>query len=96
MGEKKVNNKREIRERFAEIMALPKEIVLDLPKITMIGNTQIFIENYKGIVEYDTEKIRINTSKGLIKIFGQNLEINTVTTEEIFITGGIENIEFGQ
>lgn len=96
MGEKKENNKKEIRERFAEIMALPKEIVLDLPKITMIGNTQIFIENYKGIIEYDSEKIRINTSKGLLKLFGQNLEINTITNEELFITGIIDNVEFSQ
>lgn len=87
-------NNKSIKEKMAEMLVLPKEIVLDLPKISMIGNTQIFIENYKGIIEYDTERIRINTSKGLIKIFGEDLYINTITTEEIFITGDISNIEF--
>ncbi len=85
-----------IKEKMAEMLVLPKEIVLDLPKISMIGNTQIFIENYKGIIEYDSEKIRINTAKGIIKIFGEDLYINTITTEEIFITGRINNIEFCQ
>lgn len=85
---------RNLKEKFTEMLALPKEIVLDLPKITMLGNGQIVIENYKGIIEYDSEKIRINTAMGLIKIFGQNLEINTVTNEEILITGKVSNVEF--
>lgn len=88
------NNKRNIKEKVAEALTLPKEIVLDLPKITMIGNGQVFIENYKGVIEYDNERIRINTSKGIMKIFGESLEINTITTEEIFIKGYIKNIEF--
>lgn len=91
MGEK---NKKDIKEKLADIFVLPKEIILDLPRITLLGSKQICIENYKGIIEYDSERIRINTARGLIKIFGSNLEINTVTTEEIFITGNINNIEF--
>jgi len=91
MGE----DKKHVKERIAEMLVLPKEIILDLPKITMIGKNQIFIENYKGIIEYDNERIRINTGMGLIKIYGLKLEINTVTNEEIFITGEISNLEFG-
>lgn len=90
MGEKSKN----LKETLVEALSLPKEIVLDLPKITIIGDIQIFIENYKGVVEYDSQRIRINTAKGQVKIFGENLEINTVTTEEIFITGEFTNIEF--
>lgn len=91
MGE---NNKKDFKEKFAEMFVIPKEVLLDFPKITLIGNNQLTIENYKGIIEYDSEKIRINSVKGLIKIFGKDLEINTVTTEEIYITGNITNIEF--
>lgn len=87
-------NKINLKEKFTELLMLPKEIVLDLPKITLIGNEQISIENYKGIIEYDSEKMRINTGGGIIKLFGTNLEINNVTTEEIFIIGNLTNIEF--
>lgn len=86
--------RRNFKEKFTEILALPKEIILDLPKVTMFGNGHFVIENYKGIIEYDSERIRINTAKGIIKIFGQNLEINTVTNEEILITGIVNNVEF--
>jgi sporulation protein YqfC len=87
-------NDRNFREKFTAMLSLPKEIVLDLPKITMFGYEQLVIENYKGIIEYDSEKVRINTARGIIKIFGQNLEINTVTNEEILITGRVCNVEF--
>lgn len=88
------DERKSVKEKMAEMLVLPKEIILDLPKITMIGSNQIFIENYKGIIEYDNQKIRINTGMGVIKIFGEKLEINTVTNEEIFITGSISNLEF--
>ena len=88
------NIKKDVRERIADFLVLPKEVVLDYPKILLIGNTQITIENYRGIVEYDSQKIRINTEKGIIKILGDKLEINTVTIEEINISGIISNVEF--
>lgn len=87
-------NNRDIKEKIAEFLVLPKEVVLDYPKISLIGNRQITIENYKGIIEYDSQRIRINTSKGLVIILGENLEINTLTLEEIYISGNISNVGF--
>ena len=34
---------------------------MDLPRITLIGNLQLFVENHKGIIEYSDSRIRINT-----------------------------------
>jgi sporulation protein YqfC len=84
----------EIKTSLSEILELPKDIVLDLPKITMIGNLQIYIENHKGIIEYSKERIRINTRRGVIRIIGKNMYIRTIITEEIIIVGEIETIEF--
>lgn len=83
-----------IREKMTELFELPKEIVLDLPKITMVGNNNIIIENYKGIVEYDNNNIRVNTSNGIIKIDGGSLVIREITSEDLLIEGNINMIEF--
>lgn len=83
-----------IRERVTELLELPKEIVLDLPKITIVGSSNIFIENYKGIIEYDNTRIRANTSKGIIKISGGNLVIREITSEDLMIEGDIDALEF--
>ena len=78
---------------ISEALELPKDIVMDLPKITIIGNIQINISNHKGIIEYTESTLRINSSIGIIKIQGDNLELKTILLEEIIVHGDIESLE---
>ena len=75
-------------------MELPKDIMLDFPRVTLIGNLQLYIENHKGIIEYSSQRIRINTKSGVMRIIGKNLTIKTIVTEEIIIAGPVSQIEF--
>ncbi|WP_069649329.1 sporulation protein YqfC [Caloranaerobacter ferrireducens] len=84
----------DIKSTISEILELPKDIVLDLPKITLIGNLQIYIENHKGIIEYSKQRIRINTNIGILRIIGKDLTIRTIVTEEVIVVGEIEIVEF--
>jgi len=88
---KKVN---EIKSSISDILELPKDIVLDLPKIVMIGNMQMYIENHKGIIEYSKQRIRVNTNNGILRIIGKDMIIRTIVSEEIAIIGEIEVVEF--
>ncbi len=83
-----------LKEKVTEVLDLPKEVILDIPKLTMIGNTSLVIENYKGVIEYDMEKIRLNTGIGIIRIGGKGLVIKEITSEDIMVQGKIENLEF--
>ncbi|MFW5648021.1 MAG: sporulation protein YqfC [Candidatus Alkaliphilus sp. MAG34] len=83
-----------IKKGLAEILELPKDIVLDLPKIIMIGNLQIYIENHKGILEYTNDRIRVNTKSGILCIMGKNLMLKNIVTEEIIIVGEINQVGF--
>ena len=38
---------------------MPKEVVLDLPKLTVYGSNQATVENYGGIIEYDEAHVRL-------------------------------------
>ena len=87
-------SKRNLRERFTEMLELPKEIVLNMPKLTMLGNGDLIIENYKGIVFYDKDVIRVNTSAGIIKVSGVDIFIKEITSENIMIYGNISSLEF--
>lgn len=82
-----------LKEKMAEVLELPKEIVLDFPKLTMVGRGNLVIENYKGIVEYDTSVIRINTGMGIVKVGGTSLTIKEITSEDVFIEGNVCSIE---
>jgi sporulation protein YqfC len=87
-------NKKKLKEKVAEILELPKEVVLDLPKITMFGDRNMLVENYKGIIEYDDNKIRVNTGRGIIKVTGEKLMIREITSEDLMIDGDIVSLEF--
>lgn len=82
-----------LKEKFSELLELPKEIVLNIPKITLVGNSDMMLENYKSIIEYDTAKIRVNTGIGILKITGNRLLIKELTSEDIIICGEIRGVE---
>ncbi|WP_077367965.1 sporulation protein YqfC [Anaerosalibacter sp. Marseille-P3206] len=84
----------EFKSNISETFELPKDIIMDLPKISVIGNIQLIISNHKGIIEYSNEIIRINTNTGVVKITGNDMYLKTILTEEIIIAGTIEKIEF--
>ena len=50
-----------LRKRMAEVLDLPEDIVLDVPKLTLIGNETMLIANHSGIYEYSDDIIRLNT-----------------------------------
>jgi sporulation protein YqfC len=83
-----------IKEKMSELFELPKDIVLNVPKLTMIGYGDLLIENFKGIIEYDNDRIRINTNCGIIKITGSGLGIKEITSEDLMVNGTITSLEF--
>ena len=83
-----------IKKKLVNTLELPKEIIFNLPLITMVGNEEINIENYKGVIEYSPEKIRINTECGVLKINGEKLSFKQITAENIIVTGTIQTLEY--
>lgn len=91
---KNEKQKPHFREKVAELLELPKEVVMNIPKLTIVGKGNLFIENYKGIIEYDTGRIRVNTALGIISISGEHMTIKEITSEDIMVDGEIESLEF--
>lgn len=86
-------NIEDIKANLSGALELPLDIALDLPKISIIGNVEASILNHKGIIEYTSSLIRINSRIGIIKIVGNDLEIKNILIEEILIVGAIEKVE---
>lgn len=80
-----------IKEKFNEILELPKELLFNVPRMVVLGNEQVLIENYSGIVEYEDNLIRLSNN---INIYGMNLVVDEITAEDIMIVGKISSIEF--
>ena len=91
--EKKENPNKLRKRKIEEMFEMPKELLLNEPKITMIGFSQVLVENYKGILEYEEFFVKINTSIGVVAINGFNMNLEEMTTDDVLITGKIESID---
>ena len=87
-------NRKPLREKVVDAIELPKEIVLSVPKITILAGKEALVENYKGIIELSPEIIRLYTGAGVLCFTGEGLDIASITDEDISILGSITKIEF--
>ncbi|MFE5319928.1 sporulation protein YqfC [Paenibacillus sp. NPDC056579] len=88
---------RSLTRRFnqftAKLLDLPQDVVMDLPRMTMIGNMQLYIENHRGVLHFSSDYLRLALSKGSLEVRGKQLVIRAILSEEVFIEGVIEDIK---
>ena len=87
----KINSAKEV---LAKRLDFPKEIILDLPKITITGDNEIDIENHKGIMLFEENEVRINSRVGFIVIKGSRFEILFIGGTTISISGNFKSITY--
>lgn len=85
---------RKLQKLATRLLELPQDVVFDLPRITMIGNMQLYIENHRGVREFSTERLTLSLSKGALEVVGSNLSIRAILQEEVFIEGVIQDIKY--
>ena len=80
--------------KLDSLLEIPREVVSSDIKLTLNGFDEIFIENYKNILEYQDILIKVNTFEGALVIYGNNLKLEQMTDEDIKIKGKFDSIEF--
>lgn len=91
---KKKENSRSLREKFANVFDMSKEVILDTSKITLLGNKEITVENYKAILECTEKIIKIFNTSEIINISGENLQMKAITQDILYIVGIIKSVNF--
>ncbi len=83
-----------LREKIADAVDISKNLVLGLPLVTMVGDREMTIENYVGIIEYGDESIKIKCKAVNVALLGKDLELKTMTEEFLYITGRFKCFSF--
>lgn len=91
LSKKKVEN--DLKKKFLEIGDIPKELISSYSRMVLLGNSEFTIENFSGIIEYETNKIKIKCTTGIVTVLGENLSINELGNEDLFVKGKILNIQ---
>ena len=81
-------------ETVSEKMKLSSDILAGAPIVTVIGQTELVIENYKGIIEYTGDLLRIQTKTGRIHIEGKNLVIRQFSEDAMKVSGFVRMIQY--
>ena len=79
---------------MVESLKLPKDSMLGASIVTVTGNTDAFIENYRGIIEYTSQMILLQGKNCKIEICGKRLSIVYYTNEDMKINGWIDQIRY--
>ena len=91
------SKKKAIRQRILESAQIPEDlsrgtVLLQITGIFVIE--EVYIENFRGILEYTDCGILILGKQGRILIEGRYLQIPFYTSEEMKITGQIDQIRY--
>ena len=92
MGKKLKQVTSNVKSNIVESLELPRDLMYGAVILTATGRSQILVENYKGIIEYTREKIRLQTKGCQVTIIGSRLMIEYYTNEEMKITGYVQGI----
>lgn len=88
------NRKPKKYSKLNKLLEMPREVVSTDVKITILGFNEIYIENYKNILEYGDLFIKINIFNGTINIHGFELNLEQMTDDDIRVTGKIDSMDF--
>lgn len=86
--------RKNIRKLAVTVMDLPQDLIFDMPRITIIGNTQITIDNHRGLDLFSSQLLRLRIEGGALEIAGENLVIRNILKNEVLIEGTIQRVEY--
>ena len=84
----------QLKQLIVKRMDLPEDVMMDLPRITMIGQIHIYIENHRGLLAFTDKEVRLMLKHGQLLIKGSSFVIKTILPEEILLEGKIEQVLF--
>ena len=80
------------KQKKRRLFELPP--VSDAPCIEFSGNREVVIEGSRGVLEYSTDCVRVNTSCMIVTLNGRALNLRCISDSALIIDGFITGVEF--
>lgn len=82
------------KNHITDTLKLPKDLAKGEALIGLTGREEVYIENYKGILECTPETVMIATGRCRVRIVGKNLKVSYYTNDEMKVEGILSQILF--
>jgi sporulation protein YqfC len=86
--------RKKLNEWTSQVIDLPPDVTLDLPRLILIGNRRIVIENHRGLIHFSDEQLKLAINNGVLELLGNELIIRTISSDEISIEGRINELKY--
>lgn len=83
-----------VQQGLAGALDLPRDAIRDLPRLTLIGQGELVVENHRGVAFFDQERVLVALPGGRLEVRGQRLVIDRIDREELVVIGRIEAVHF--
>lgn len=81
------------RSLFTNHLGLPSDVILEIPKITVIGKIHVYIENYEELIYFSDSELKLKTNIGFIQVLGSSFILKLMIKEEILLEGTITEVK---
>lgn len=82
-----------MRRVMADVLEIPEDLALDLPRITLVGNLNLNVENHKGIISYTANEVRLRVNDGYLIARGSSFALRSISKTDVFLEGEISSLQ---
>ena len=90
----KLKSPQHFKERLTAAFQLPGDCILGDINMVMTGKTQLFIENYRNIIEYTGTSLKIQGKKGKVFITGKAIHIESYNADTMLVKGVFWEVKY--
>jgi sporulation protein YqfC len=63
-------------------------------RVTLIDNTHAYVENHRGVLEYNSRRVCIRAQQMSVMISGEGLVLDRFGREDVAVRGDIRQIQY--
>ncbi|MCI9147210.1 MAG: sporulation protein [Hungatella sp.] len=79
-------------DRAGSVLHIPQDVAAGEPVITVTGRRKVYIENYKRIISFLDDEVKLQGKTCRIIVRGKRLVIEYYTEDDILISGLIYSV----
>lgn len=83
-----------MKHGISDSLRLPSDLTRGDILVSVTGRHEVFVENYKGIIEYTDCRIMLSGKSGSVLLEGKELSVVYYTGDEMKVEGTLDNICF--
>lgn len=83
-------------KKISEKLEIPPDVIDGATIVNVYGNQSALVENYRSIIEYSPNQIKLQGKHVKLMFEGERLEIDRFTPEDCKIRGNIQMVHYIQ